>query len=232
MFLSLSLSFSLQRKACIWSICNHSSHLIPFRPGEWNHAHGLDFSDVHASLWRGEKKSNWRMWFYWRLPDATGKRKMIHTVLILYGNSFIAPFCHQQSQSLILKHPFASQKVLSLKITSASCCSWVFHWLNEISGASVSFPLTAAHWPNHGGRLLILSSDVVLFVLANNTRQTHQCLSNLCCSRNKASSSSSVREQRKQLDIAAHRQQTLIGKQSYSSNHGSHDLPDASAVLF
>jgi len=45
---------------------------------------------------------------------------MIHTVLILYGNSFIAPFCHQQSQSLILKHPFASQKVLSLKITSAS----------------------------------------------------------------------------------------------------------------
>jgi acyl-[acyl carrier protein]--UDP-N-acetylglucosamine O-acyltransferase len=77
-----------------------------------------------------------------------------------------------------------------------------------------------------------VSSDVVLFVLANNTRQTtDQCLNNLCCSRNKASSSS-VREQRKQMDIAAQRQQPLIDKQSYSSNHGSHDLPDASAVLF
>jgi len=165
-------------------------------------------------------------WCYWKKKnDPYGS----YTV----WQQFHSSFCHQQSQALILKHPFASQKVLSLKITSASCCSWVFHWLNEISGASVSFPLTAAHWPNHGGRLLILSSDVVLFVLANNTRQTHQCLSNLCCSRNKASSSfSSVREQRKQMDIAAPRQQNLIDKQSYSSNHGSHDLPDASAVLF
>ena len=176
------------------------------------------------------------MWFYWRLPDATGKRKMIHTVHILYGNSFIAPFVISKvrlwswSIHLLVKRSCRWKSPVARAVPKFSIGSTRYQGLAD----RVSFPRQLRiDLTMEVGCSFVSSADLVLFVLANNTRQTDQCLNNLCCSRNKASSStSSVREQRKQMDIAAPRQQNLIDKQSYSSNHGSHDLPDASAVLF